>query len=537
MNGTSRRVALYTRISTDEVNQPYSLGAQRDRLEAHVAAQSGWQVVAHYEDRASGKSLERPALAEARRAAAAGSYDLLLVFRVDRLSRNLGQLAVLIEELEGAGVAFQSLSEPFDTTTPAGRMMLQMLGVFAEFERASIIERIGAGMERKARRGEWTVGSYPYGYHRGPDGPGLTPDPAAAQVVRDVFERYVTHHQGSGAIAAWLNARGLRTTRGGPWTRASVLKLLGNRVYRGEVPFRRSWHAGQHPALVDADPFEAAQRLRAGRARSPAQRRTNASPFLLSGLRLVCDRCGSPLVGTAAHNRSRRYDYYTCTTRSRHGTAACDQDRLRRDQLEAAVLGQLAEVYANTTVLRQALDAADQQWRAEEGTRRRRLAALAVERVDLEHRLQRYLVAFEEGRLRPETAQSRVDAIETRLAAIGGEEAQLVTAADAGDWGPPDLDFVAVLLGVSLDAILANQLPPERSKALLAQLIEEVRVVSGKDVRVTYRVPPEVRLPDGMVEMRGLEPLTPPCKGGALPAGLHSHARMVAPWLRDRLRR
>jgi site-specific DNA recombinase len=180
VNGTKQRVALYTRISTDEANQPYSLGAQRDRMEAYVAAQPGWQVVAHYEDLASGKSLERPALATARRAAQAGEYDLLLVFRVDRLSRNLGQLAALMEELEGARVAFRSLTEPFDTTNPAGRIMLQMLGVFAEFERASIIERIGAGMERKAHRGEWTVGSYPYGYHRGPDGPGLMPDPAAA---------------------------------------------------------------------------------------------------------------------------------------------------------------------------------------------------------------------------------------------------------------------------------------------------------------------------------------------------------------------
>ncbi len=509
MDQTPRRVALYTRISTDEANQPYSLGAQRDRLEAYVAAQPGWTIVARYEDRASGKSLERSSLAIARQAAATGTYDLLLVFRVDRLSRNLVQLAALIEELEAAGIAFQSLSEPFDTTTPAGRMMLQMLGVFAEFERASIIERINAGMERKARRGEWTVGSYPYGYRRGPDGPGLTPDPSAVQVLREVYDRYVTHKLGSGPIAAWLNARGLRTSRGGMWTRSSVLKLLGNRVYLGEVPFRGVWHPGLHPAILDADLFEAAQRLRAGRARSPAQRRTNPSPFLLSGLKLVCDRCGSPLVGTTAHNRSRRYDYYTCTTRSRYGRAACDQDRLRRDQLEAAVLGQLAEVYANTTLLRRAIDEADGQWRSQHDARRGRNAALAVERVDLERRLQRYLVAFEQGRLRPETAQTRIDTIEAWLAAIATEETQLATQADPGDWGPVDLDFVSAILGVSLDAILAESLPPERSKALLAQLIEEVRVVSAADVRVTYRVPPEVRLPDGMVEMRGLEPLTP----------------------------
>ena len=123
--------------------------------------------------------------------------------------------------------------------------------------------------------------------------------------------------------------------------------------------------------------------------------------------------------------------------------------------------------------------------------------------------MQRYLVAFEEGHLRPDTAQSRLDGLEARLVAIGGEEGQLVTEADAGGWEPPDLNVAAALLGVSLDAILAKELPPERSKALLAQLIDEVRIVAATDVGVTYRVPPEVRLPDGMVEMRGLEPLTP----------------------------
>ena len=508
MIGEARRVALYTRISTDEANQPYSLGAQRDRLEAFVAAQPGWKIAAHYEDRASGKSLERPALNAARSDAQAHVFDLLLVFRVDRLSRNLGQLAALIEELEHAGVAFQSLSEPFDTTTPAGRMMLQMLGVFAEFERASIIERISAGMERKARRGEWTVGSYPYGYHRDANAPGLKVDLAAAQVVRDIFERYVTGRQGSGPIAAWLNGRGLRTNRGGLWSRASVLNVLANRVYVGEVPYGRIWHQGQHEAIVDPAIFEQAQRLRAMRARAPAIRRSNASPFLLTGLRLVCDRCGGPLVGSAAHNRSRRYEYYTCTTRLRHGKSACDQDRLRRDELEPAVLAQLAEVYENSSLLHQALQQSDRQWRAEEEGRRARAAALGAERADLEHRLNRYLVAFEEGTLRPETAQARIDAIEERIAVISGEEAELSVEVAPDDWDDIDLDLAAALLGVSLTAILSHELPPERSKALLAQLVEEIRVVSAADVRVTYRVPPEVRLPDGMVGDTGLEPVT-----------------------------
>ncbi len=108
MIGQPRRVALYTRISTDEAHQPYSLEAQRERLTAFAASQPDWRIVARYSDTASGKSLERRWLRAAREAATAGAYDVLLVYRVDRLSRNLGQLAALVEELQGYGVAFRS---------------------------------------------------------------------------------------------------------------------------------------------------------------------------------------------------------------------------------------------------------------------------------------------------------------------------------------------------------------------------------------------------------------------------------------------
>ncbi|MFI5259000.1 MAG: recombinase family protein, partial [Candidatus Limnocylindrales bacterium] len=113
MNGPVR-VALYTRISTDETTQPYSLGAQADRLEAFVSSQPDWRIVAHYTDQASAKSLDRPALVAVRRAAVGGEFDLLLVYRVDRLSRNVGQLVGLIEELAGHNVVFRSATEPFD---------------------------------------------------------------------------------------------------------------------------------------------------------------------------------------------------------------------------------------------------------------------------------------------------------------------------------------------------------------------------------------------------------------------------------------
>src|SRR5947209_1290028 len=157
------RVALYLRISTDEEHQPFSLDAQEYRLNAFVPTQPGWTHARTYVDQTSGAYVERPGLSDALRDARLGLYDVLLVYWVDRFARSLKVLVHLLEELDSAGVAFRSATEPIDTASATGRMLVQLLGVFAEFERATIIDRVIAGMERKAARGGWTAGRRPYG--------------------------------------------------------------------------------------------------------------------------------------------------------------------------------------------------------------------------------------------------------------------------------------------------------------------------------------------------------------------------------------
>src|ERR1700730_16644599 len=164
------RIATYTRISTDEEQQPYSLEAQADRLGAFIRSQDGWELRRRFTDQMTGSTVDRPGLQQALDAARLGAFDLLLVYRVHRLSRSVRGLAQILEELDRAHVAFRSATEPFDTATPAGRMMVQMLGVFAEFERATIVDRVIAGMERKAARGGWNGGGVPFGYRYGTDG-------------------------------------------------------------------------------------------------------------------------------------------------------------------------------------------------------------------------------------------------------------------------------------------------------------------------------------------------------------------------------
>src|SRR5665811_2232061 len=181
------KIATYTRISTDEATQPYSLEAQAVRLDSYVDSQEGWRIVRRFTDQASGAILERPGLERALSEAEAGRFDLLLIYRVDRLSRSVRGLAQILERLDTAKVSFRSATEPFDTASSAGRMMVQMLGVFAEFERATIVERTIAGMQRKAERGEWTGDHIPFGYRIDEERRLLVPEPIEAPVVAQIF--------------------------------------------------------------------------------------------------------------------------------------------------------------------------------------------------------------------------------------------------------------------------------------------------------------------------------------------------------------
>ena len=193
----------------------------------------------------SGKRLDRPGLQQVLHDARTGRYDLLLVFKVDRLARSTGGLAKVLEELDAGGVAFRSASEPFDTSTAAGRMMMQMLGVFAEFEREMIVERTRMGLARKAARGERSGGTPPFGYRYDAEAQVLTPVPVQAALVQRIFTLYVDRRLGSAAISGLLNDTGQLTSRGRRWTPNRILGVLLNRHLHRAAPIQRRKAPGQ----------------------------------------------------------------------------------------------------------------------------------------------------------------------------------------------------------------------------------------------------------------------------------------------------
>jgi site-specific DNA recombinase len=319
---TSVAVAIYVRRSTDDEHQPYSLESQLTRLHAYIASQPGWVLVDTFRDDASAATTNRPGLQAALSAAWSKRFDLLLVYRLDRFTRRIRDLAALTEELDTAGVAFRSATEPFDTSTPAGRMMVQMLAVFAEFEREILIDRVINGLERKAARGQWAGGVPPYGYRIDPDTDKLVAHLDEAPILREIFDLYVSTRVGTRAVATTLNERGLRTRTGQPWSGIAVARMLANRVYLGELNYRTISVPGAHPPLIDAGTHAEAQRIFASRGGVRVQRAGSQSDYHLTGL-IICPECGQKYVGTSAHGRHRVYRYYTCARRSRYGPIGC----------------------------------------------------------------------------------------------------------------------------------------------------------------------------------------------------------------------
>ncbi|MBX8631849.1 MAG: recombinase family protein [Thermoplasmata archaeon YP2-bin.285] len=260
------KVAIYLRVSTTEqAEEGYSISAQRERLKAYIVSQ-GWELAETYEDAGfSGGSLNRPAFARMREDIKKRSFDLILVYKLDRLSRNMRDLSNLIHELDEYGIYFKSATEPFDTTTPAGKLIFNMLGSVAEFERGMIGERVKMGMLQKAKEGNGLLGfNHPYGYDYTDSG--LDVNEAEARNVRAIYTKYLRGYTLE-EIANELNNSGVKTKRSKRWTRQTVLNVLTNPLYAGYNRWGSIYWHGKHHPIVEPDTWNKAQHLRTIRSR------------------------------------------------------------------------------------------------------------------------------------------------------------------------------------------------------------------------------------------------------------------------------
>jgi site-specific DNA recombinase len=314
------RCAIYTRKST-EYNLELafnSLDAQREACEAYIKSQAheGWRLIAgRYDDGAfSGASLERPALQQLLADVRSGKIDIVLVYKVDRLTRSLADFAKLIELFDAHGVSFVSVTQSFNTSSSMGRLTLNVLLSFAQFERELIGERVRDKIAASKRKGLWVGGPVPLGYAAVDKK--IVVVAAEAEAVRTIFARYLK--LGSvRALAEDLDRQGIRSKRrrlsngrtvgGGRFGVGALAYLLKNRFYIGEVGYRGEVHPGDHVPILDRDLFEAAQARLAAQA---VQRRCRlrGSPAILSGR--LCDHRGNRMSPSHSNKGGVRYRYY-----------------------------------------------------------------------------------------------------------------------------------------------------------------------------------------------------------------------------------
>jgi site-specific DNA recombinase len=350
-----RRCAVYTRVSSDHgLEQDFnSLDAQREACAAYVRSQAheGW-VPAHgrYDDGGySGASLDRPALQALLEEVRKRQIDVIVVYKVDRLTRSLADFAKLIELLDAHGVSFISITQSFNTTTSMGRLTLNMLLSFAQFEREVTGERIRDKIAASKKKGLWVGGVVPLGY-KVVDRK-LVIDEAEAPIVRLIFERYCA--LGSMiALMRELHEREVvtrlrtlssgRTIGGIAFTKGPLAYLLKNRMYRGEINHGQSSYRGEHPAIVDKAVFDKTQEILAhnAAARGYSQSRSQA---LLVG-RLYDDR-GHRMTPSFAVKRGVRYRYYVsrAVTEGRNDLAGL-MARVPAIDVEEAVLDVLRKL-------------------------------------------------------------------------------------------------------------------------------------------------------------------------------------------------
>jgi site-specific DNA recombinase len=373
----------------------------------------------------------------------------------------------VLEELDTAGVTFRSATEPFDTGSPAGRMMVQMLGVFAEFERATIIDRVIAGMERKAARGGWNGGGVPFGYRYGTDG-FLEVNSDEATLIPVIFEQYVGKRLGARSIANLLTERGHRARTNRPWSFRGMLTVLRNRVYLGEVFFRDAWHPAPHPRLIDDALFEAAQRLLEERGEDYARRRTNPSEYLLGGL-VVCTNCGHRMVGSAAQGKIYRYRYYTCYKKQRYGQSACPSERIDADQLDLAIQRALLAAVADQRLIDDAVADFLARTRAALPSRQSELTAVRSEVRKTDEKLDRYFQAFETGAMTQDACAPRIAALNDQLRSLRGRQAELSAAVEDEYIAVPTPAELAEIRAMVTDGMRDAPIP--QRKAILQKFV------------------------------------------------------------------
>lgn len=349
---TVKRCAVYARKSLEDQSEKdfNSIDAQREAGEAYIQSQkaNGWTLLEkRYDDYGySGGNVNRPALQELLRDCEAGLVDVVVIYKIDRLSRSLTDFAELSRRFDKWGVSFVAVTQEINTATSAGRMMLNILMTFAQYEREVIAERIRDKFAASRRRGIWMGGCVPFGYRV--EDRRLVVVPDEADTVRRVFRRY-SEIQSPKQVALELNDAGI-LRRGKKWTMAQIITMLRRWVYAGKVEYKGEVYDGEHEAIIDDELWNLVRQYMAGKPpqRSKARGVDGIAP--LKGI-LRCGHCGGAMTPSYTYKGGKRYCFYVCVKDSKRSIHECPIRRLSAGDIESYVFDQLAKLLRSPEVI------------------------------------------------------------------------------------------------------------------------------------------------------------------------------------------
>jgi site-specific DNA recombinase len=480
------RCAIYTRKSTDEgLDQDFnSLDAQRESAEAFILSQRGEGLSAlpeRYDDGGfSGGNLDRPALERLLADIRGGAVDCVVVYKVDRLSRSLIDFARIIEVFDKHNVSFVSVTQQFNTTNSLGRLTLNILLSFAQFEREIIAERTRDKVSAARRKGKWTGGRPMLGYDIDPRASRLTVNADEALHIRTIFKLYLDYNALLPVVLE-IDRRGWRTkqwitrsgvTHGGtPFTKGRLFRLLKNPIYVGKIEFKKQIYEGEQEAIVDAAIWERVQQIleRNGRAGGVEVRNTYGT--LMKEL-LRCASCDSGMIRTNTTKDSRRHRHYVCAQEN------CGTKSIAEYTIKTAVARQIRRIGTDSRIVACAVAKAEEQRRSN------------IVELTLESQASQKELASREAELRrlvgcsDQTAAERMADLQERIRGIKHRSTEILkelgilggTAVDEGDFRTALAQFGPVW----------DSLNPREQSRIIRTLVEHISY-NGKTNKVTVR--------------------------------------------------
>jgi site-specific DNA recombinase len=522
------QVAFYARVSTSHQQHEGTIESQRRLLKQHIQHQ-GWSLLPEHEyidDGISGARLDRPALDRLRDAARRGELDAVVILSPDRLARNYAHQWLLIEEFEKVNTPLIFLQNPFGDS-PQGKLLTQMQGMIAEYERAQIAERTRRGRLEKARHGEFIPWAYScYGYRYLPKRHGYAPqvmiEPVEAAVVRDIYRALVEEQLSCRQITKQLNAAQTRTPTGQNhvWHPATVRNILTNRVYAGQARYtyrqpvipqyrkreahqlrslktgrsyrsESEWVWSDAPALSTVELFDKAQRQLQRNAEAARKMYQPTSRRYLLRTLVKCGECGLGMVCIRQLSRGKKYQYlyYECKGHSplTVGRATkCTAKRVRADRLDAVVWQALCQLLRHPHVIPQLHQAWAEAKQQNLSALEAQLSPLLQRQQRIERQDQRLLDAYQAEVLNLSELQTRRQKLAAELHQIEQERRQLAQTRQQSIHWQQVIDHAETfyrLLGYNLE-----QLSFEERQAIAQCLISKV-VVTGEAVDIQYVLP------------------------------------------------